>query len=151
MKKIIVAVLAAIALFAIIGACSAGGGDAPAPQGYAHAAAPAKPKKSAPKYTTAEKNAIGSAKDYLAFEGFSKAGLIHQLSSKYGSGYKHKDAVFAVAHIKVNWNKQAVRSAKDYLAVEHFSRAGLIHQLSSKYGDQYTHAQAVYGVNHVGL
>ena len=42
----------------------------------------------------------------------SRAGLIRQLSSKAADGYKRKDAVFAVNHIKVNWNKEAVQSAK---------------------------------------
>jgi hypothetical protein len=83
--------------------------------------------------------------------GFSRAGLIDQLSSSAGDGYTKADATFAVDHVHVNWNQQAVRSAKDYLAMSHFSRAGLIEQLSSSFGDGYTKAQAIYAVNHVGL
>ena len=81
----------------------------------------AKPK---PHLTAAQANAVGAAQDYLGFKGFSRAGLIDQLSSKAGDGYKLKDATFAVDHIKVDWNKEAVKSAKDYLDFTHFSRSG---------------------------
>jgi hypothetical protein len=114
-------------------------------------AEPTKKPKPAPSYTVSQEQAIGSAKDYLDFSAFSKAGLIKQLSSKYGDGFSNADATFAVNHITVNWNEQAVRSAKDYLSMSHFSRAGLIQQLHSKYGDGYTLAQATYAANHVGL
>lgn len=113
--------------------------------------APDKATKPAPSYTTGQEQAIGAAKDYLAYAAFSKAGLIDQLSSQYGEGFKRRDAVFAVNHIAVNWNQQAVKAAKEYLAYEHFSRAGLIDQLSSEYGDGFTRAQAVYAANHVGF
>jgi hypothetical protein len=101
--------------------------------------------------TTSQEQAIGSAKDYLSYQAFSRAGLIGQLSSKAGEGFSLADATFAVDHIQVNWNEQAAKSAKDYLSFEHFSRQGLIEQLESKSGDGYTHAQAVYGVNKAGL
>jgi hypothetical protein len=101
--------------------------------------------------TKSQEQAVGSAQDYLEFSGFSKAGLIDQLSSKAGDGFTKADATFAVNHITVNWNEQAVRSAKDYLSFSHFSRAGLIEQLSSKAGDGYTKAQATYAAGHVGL
>jgi hypothetical protein len=107
--------------------------------------------KPTPELTTAQEQAIGSAKDYLEFQPFSKAGLIEQLSSKAGEGFDRKDAVFAVNHIDVDWNHQAYLSAKSYLEFQHFSRAGLIEQLSSPAGEGFTHAQAVYGVNKVGL
>ena len=109
-------------------------------------AAPAKKQ-----YTVAQQNAIRSAQSYLAISGFSKAGLIEQLSSKAGDGFKKSDATFAVDHIKVDWNKEAVKSAKDYLKIGGFSRAGLIEQLSSKAGDKYTLSQAKYAADHVGL
>jgi hypothetical protein len=112
---------------------------------------PTKTSKPTPSFTVSQEQAIGSAKDYLNYSGFSRTGLIQQLSSKYGDGFKKADAIFAVNHITVNWNEQAVRSAKDYLSMSHFSRAGLIQQLSSKYGDGYTVAQATYAANHVGL
>jgi hypothetical protein len=60
--------------------------------------------------------------------------------------------VFAVDHIKVDWNQQAVLSAKGYLAMgTGFSRAGLIQQLTSTAGEQFTLAQATYAANKVGL
>lgn len=104
-----------------------------------------------PRYTVAQQQAIQSAQSYLDMEGFSRAGLIGQLTSNAGEGFRHADAVFAVNHIKVNWNEQAARSAKEYLSMTHFSRNGLITQLSSSAGSKFTHAQAVYGVNHAGL
>ena len=105
----------------------------------------------APEYTTAQENAIASAENYLDFSAFSKKGLIEQLSSEYGDGFKKADAIFAVNHIDVNWNKQAAKAAKNYLETMPFSRSGLIEQLESEFGDGYTHAQAVYGVNQTGL
>lgn len=107
--------------------------------------------KPAPSLTVAQEQAIGSAQSYLAMQGFSRRGLIQQLSSDAGEGFSVKDATFAVDYLKVNWNEQAVRSAKSYLEMQHFSRAGLIHQLESAYGEQFTHKQAVYGVNKAGL
>jgi hypothetical protein len=83
--------------------------------------------------------------------GFSRAGLIQQLSSKAGEGFKRADAVFAVNHIKVDWNKEAVESVKSYLEMSGFSRASLVQQLSSKAGEQFTLAQATYAANRVGL
>jgi type IV secretory pathway VirB10-like protein len=132
---------------------------APAPAAPKHTApapAPAAPKHTAPAaptYTAAEQNAIQAAQNYLSMDsGFSRAGLIQQLSSKYGSGFTTADATFAVDHIKVDWNQQAVLAAKNYLSMgTGFSRAGLIQQLSSKYGSQFTLAQATYAANKVGL
>ena len=101
--------------------------------------------------TRSQQQAVGSAKSYLRYSAFSRAGLIDQLSSRYGSGFRRADAVYAVNHIKVSWYAQAVRSAKSYLRYMHFSRAGLIRQLESRYGSKFTHGQAVYAVNRVGL
>jgi hypothetical protein len=114
---------------------------------------PAKPAHThtAPAMTVSQENALRTAKDYLSMEGFSRRGLIQQLSSKMGEGFPKADAVFAVNHLNVSWNKQAVRSGKDYLSMEGFSRSGLIDQLSSKMGEGFTHAQAVYAANHLGL
>ena len=96
-------------------------------------------------------NALREAKSYLKMTAFSKAGLIDQLSSKYGSGYSKADAVWAVNHLNVSWNKQAVRAAKSYLKMSPFSRNALIRQLSSKYGSQFTRSQALYAVNRMDL
>lgn len=104
-----------------------------------------------PTMTVSQANAVASAKQYLQTQAFSRAGLVKQLSSKYGEGFSKADAVYAVNHIKVNWNQEAVKSAKHYLSQQPFSRDGLIQQLESKYGESFTHAQAVYGVDHTGL
>jgi len=113
---------------------------------------PAKPKPAAPKYTLAQEQARLAAKDYLAMDsGFSRAGLIEQLSSTAGEGFKKSDATFAVNSLKVDWNKQAVLSAKGYLSMGGFSRSSLIDQLTSQYGEGFTLAQATYAANHVGL
>jgi hypothetical protein len=98
-----------------------------------------------PKLTAAQENAIESAESYLEFGAFSRQGLIDQLSSEYGEGFKRKDAEFAVDSLDVNWKKEAVESAESYLESGSFSLDGLIEQLESEYGDQFTHAQAVYG------
>lgn len=115
----------------------------------------AKPKPpaapAAPALTVSQSQAVGEAESYLEFSGFSRLGLIQQLSSDYGSGFSKADATFAVDHLKVDWNEQAVRSAKEYLNTQNFSRRGLIRQLSSAYGSQFTVAQATYAADKVGL
>ncbi|WP_297771920.1 Ltp family lipoprotein [uncultured Roseovarius sp.] len=100
---------------------------------------------SAQNLTGPQKNAVRSAKNYLSFSGFSRTGLIAQLSSPYGDGYNVADATAAVNSLSVEWNAQAVRSAKQYLEMMGFSCNGLIEQLSSDAGDKYTRSQATYG------
>lgn len=156
MKKFITTALAVAAAAATLSACNvdtstnAAGttSDYTASTTNTHTQAPA-----APKYTVAQENAIESARSYLAMgSGFSRAGLIEQLSSTSGDGFTRRLAVFAVNHIKVNWNQQAVLSAKAYLSEgTGFSRASLIDQLHASAGDGFTLAQATYAANHVGL
>jgi len=110
-----------------------------------------KAPKPKPKITKSQEQAIGAAQDYLDYSAFSRKGLIEQLSSDAGEGFPKADAIFAVDHIKVNWNEQAAKSAKEYLAYSHFSRKGLIEQLESDAGEGFTHSQAVYGVKKAGL
>ena len=95
-------------------------------------------------------NAIRSAKQYLSISGFSRDGLIQQLSSDAGDGYEIGDATFAVDSLNVDWNSQAVRSAKQYLSISGFSCDGLIEQLSSEAGDKYTLSQASFGAQQAG-
>jgi hypothetical protein len=101
--------------------------------------------------TAGQSNALRSAQSYLAFQAFSRLGLIDQLSSQYGDGYSKADATWAADHVHANWNAQAVKAGRDYLKMEGFSRSGLIDQLSSPYGDQFTVAQATYAADHLGL
>lgn len=95
-------------------------------------------------------NAVRSAKNYLQISGFSRNGLIQQLSSSAGDGYDVADATIAVDSLNVDWNEQAVRSANNYLEISGFSCKGLIQQLSSKAGDKYTTDQATYGAKQAG-
>lgn len=95
-------------------------------------------------------NAARNAQQYLDMTGFSRRGLIEQLSSDAGNGYNVADATAAVDSLKVDWNEQAVRSAKQYLDMTGFSCSGLIEQLSSDAGSKYTKAQARYGAEQAG-
>ncbi|MBH9537916.1 Ltp family lipoprotein [Novosphingopyxis sp. YJ-S2-01] len=103
-----------------------------------------------PSLTGPQRNAVRSANSYLALTGFSRAGLINQLSSDAGEGYDEADATVAVDSLNVDWNEQAVRSAKQYLDLTGFSCSGLIEQLSSSAGEKYTNSEARYGAEQAG-
>lgn len=105
---------------------------------------------SAQSLTNPQKNAVRSAASYLAMTGFSRDGLIQQLSSPYGSGYSVADATAAVDSMSVDWNVQAARSAEQYLTMMGFSCSGLIEQLSSSHGSMYSRSQATYGAQQAG-
>lgn len=100
--------------------------------------------------TGPQANAARSAEQYLAMTGFSRKGLIEQLSSDAGNGYDVADATAAVDSLSVDWNEQAARSAKQYLQMTGFSCSGLIEQLSSSSGSNYTESQARYGAEQAG-
>lgn len=100
--------------------------------------------------TRPQNNAARSAKQYIGISGFSRNGLINQLSSSAGDGYDIADATVAVDSLNIDWNKQAVRSAEQYLSISGFSCKGLINQLSSSAGDKYTVSQATHGAQQVG-
>jgi len=100
--------------------------------------------------TGPQNNAVRSAKQYLSMTGFSRDGLIHQLSSDAGDGYDISDATAAVDSLNNDWNQEAVKSAKEYLSMMGFSCKGLIEQLSSSAGDKYTVDQATYGAKQAG-
>lgn len=100
--------------------------------------------------TGPQNNAVRSAKEYLNISGFSRSGLIRQLSSNAGDGYDIADATVAVDSLNIDWDKQAIRSAKQYLSISGFSCKGLIRQLSSSAGDGYTESQATYGAQQAG-
>ncbi|MBQ8616331.1 MAG: Ltp family lipoprotein [Clostridia bacterium] len=95
--------------------------------------------------TTAEKNALQSAKDYLNVKAFSYDGLVKQLEF---SGYTHEQAVYGADNCGADWFEQAVKSGKEYLDVMAFSRDRLISQLEYS---GFTHEQAVYGADKNGL
>lgn len=100
--------------------------------------------------TASQNNAVRSARLYLDMQGFSRDGLIRQLSSDAGDGYELADATVAVDSLDVDWNKQAERSAKQYLSMMGFSCKRLIQQLSSRAGDSYTKDQATHGARAAG-
>jgi len=100
--------------------------------------------------TAPQRNALRSATDYLRLTGFSRQGLINQLSSNFGDRYSVEDATIAVDRLQVDWNAQAARSAQQYLAMSGFSCQGLISQLSSPYGENYTVEQATAGAKIAG-
>lgn len=102
------------------------------------------------KLTGPQRNAVRSAKSYLSMSGFSREGLIQQLSSSAGEGYDVGDATVAVDSLNVDWNENAVKSAKSYLSMSGFSCQGLIDQLSSSAGEKYTVEQATYGARQAG-
>jgi hypothetical protein len=108
---------------------------------------PAEKKK--PEMTSGQKNALESAQNYLDMSGFSKAGLIQQLSSSAGDDFSKADATFAANHAGADWRKEAVESAQSYLDMTSFSKAGLVEQLSSSAGSKFTPAQARYAASKV--
>lgn len=100
-----------------------------------------------PELTKAQRNARRSAESYIELTGFSRKGLITQLSQF--DGYSKADATKAVDSLNLDYKKQAVRTARSYLDLTGFSRKGLTTQLSQF--DYYTKTQAEYAVNKVGL
>lgn len=100
--------------------------------------------------TGPQRNARRNATEFLSMTGFSREGLIEQLSSEYGSGYAVADATAAVDSLDVDWNEQAVRSAQSFLEMTGFSCNGLIEQLSADAGSKFTRAQAEYGAAQAG-
>ncbi|WP_084176189.1 Ltp family lipoprotein [Brevundimonas bacteroides] len=141
---------AVLAGAAMLASCGAEGPstEATSASGPAEAASPPEPE--GPRLTGPQRNAVRSAEQYLSMTGFSRAGLIAQLSSDYGDRYSVEDATVAVDSLDADWNENAARSAAQYLSMSGFSCAGLIDQLSSSAGDRYTPEQARYGAEKAG-
>lgn len=91
--------------------------------------------------TLGEKNALASAKQYLAIMAFSYDGLVEQLEYE---GYSNSEAVYAANNCGADWNEQAKIMAQNYMSIMPFSKEGLIEQLEF---EGFTHEQAVNGVN----
>lgn len=151
-----------IVLVAIVSYCSGRNDDAdqfdgaksaptllPAPDAPP-APAPVEAGEPANTLTGPQNNAARSAAQYIDMTGFSRDGLIDQLSSDAGNGYSVPDATAAVDSLNIDWNEQAVRSAKQYLEMTGFSCKGLIDQLSSDAGSKYTKSQATHGAQQAG-
>jgi hypothetical protein len=99
--------------------------------------------------TDAEEQAVDAAQDYLSEgQGFSKEGLLQQLTSSAGNGFSNSDADFAIHYLNPNWDAQAVDSANGYLSEgQGFSEKGLLQQLTSDAGSGFTRTQAEYAIN----
>lgn len=97
-----------------------------------------------PVLTLAQRNAVGKAKDYLDFSGFSRAGLIKQLEFE---GYSTEDATFAADTIGADWNAEAAEKAGDYMSMSSFSRQGLYDQLAF---EEFTAEQIEFALAAVG-
>ena len=61
--------------------------------------------------TAAQQAAVSAARSYLGLSGFSRQGLIDQLSSEYGDKFLVEDATAAVDSLDVDWNAEATESA----------------------------------------
>jgi|GEM_PF-288163 len=107
-------------------------------------------KSSPPALTGPQKNAVRAAQSYLSISGFSRDGLIAQLSSPAGNGFDVTDATIAVDSMNIDWKQEAVKSAKQYLQLMGFSCQGLIQQLSSRAGNKYTVEEAQFGAKQAG-
>jgi len=157
--------LAALAIVAVaalgLTACSAGqatrtpsadaGVSSAPPEDTAAPEPPAPQEPDAPSLTPSQEAAVRAAESYLQFKGFSRQGLIDQLSSEFADQFPVEDATIAVDSLDVDWNEQAVRSAESYLDLMGFSCQGLIDQLSSEFADKFTVEQATYAAQQVGL
>ncbi len=171
-KRVWFIVLCIIVLIAIIGAIAGGGDDESADvnknnateaesmvedneEAIEDAAEVAEPDASdlTADYSMEERNCYQAALNYLDFMGFSKKGLIEQLSSEYGDNYPQETAEKVVNDLDeaglVDWEKQAERSAQNYLDTMSFSKDELINQLCSDAGDQYTREEAEAAVEAV--
>lgn len=150
--------IAALVTGAVIGAMSGSFSSAPtsssASIGTPAASRPVSvstPAAPESRLTRSQQNAVRQATSYLNMSGFSRKGLIDQLSSEYGSKFPIEDATVAVDSLDVDWNAQAERSATQYLNMSGFSCDGLIQQLSSAAGSKYTVAEATYAANKAGI
>lgn len=115
--------------------------------------APATTAPAGPTMSVPHEQAVESAKGYLTMgQGFSRYGLLQQLTSSSGEGMARPDALFAIGFLHPNWDRQAVESAKGYLKMgEGFSRSSLFQQLTSTSGEGFTPAQANFALRKVGM
>lgn len=97
-----------------------------------------------PVLTMGQEQAVKKGESYLQLMGFSRSGLIEQLTFE---GFAVEDATFAADHIAPDWNAEAAEKAESYIDLMAFSREGLIEQLMFEGFDQ---AQAEFGATSVG-
>ena len=116
-------------------------------QAEAEAAAKAEAEREAKEAAASmsQRQAIGTAEDYLDYTAFSRKGLIEQLEYE---GFSNADATYAVDSIEVDWQEQAVKMAQNYLDYSTFSRSGLIEQLVY---EGFSNDMASYAASQVGF
>jgi hypothetical protein len=151
-RAVIVAlVLGSLALVSMgADSCSEGGGGSDdSERNTSQQSQSEKPAAEEPEMTSGQENALQVAQDYIDLSGFSKAGLIDQLSSPAGEGFSEADATFAANNVDADWNAEAVEAAEAYLDLGGMSKSALIDQLSSSAGDKFTPAQAEYAADKV--
>jgi hypothetical protein len=146
-QGVVTGLIGLVVIAGTLGGCSASELGTTTSTVDSHVEKPAAPEK--PKMTRGQENALASAKNYLDMSGFSRVGLIQQLSSSAGEGFSKADATFAVNHAGADWNAEAVEAAKSYLESTPMSKQALIEQLSSSAGENFTLAQARYAANKV--
>ncbi|WP_055679894.1 Ltp family lipoprotein [Secundilactobacillus kimchicus] len=94
-------------------------------------------------------SALNKAQTYSDTMHLSKKGLYRQLTSSSGEAFEKKPALYAVNHVKANWNENALAKAKDYQDQQSLSPARIKTQLTSSVGKQFTESQANYAVQHL--
>ena len=89
------------------------------------------------------KQAKEKAKEYMAFQSFSKKGLKEQLEFE---GFSSEAAEWAVENYNADWSSQACAKAREYLEFQSFSKQGLKDQLIF---EGFTEEEAQYAVDNV--
>lgn len=146
-RNILIAIVAIVAAIIVLSMATAKPDVTPGNQqqnfeGSAPVAASQPAKKSEPKATESQKQALRAAEGYQAFMFYSYEGLQSQLVTF--DKFSKADAKYAVDHLDVNWNEQATKQAQRYLQSTGFSKAGLERQLVVF--DKFTKAQAKQAV-----
>lgn len=99
------------------------------------------------------KDAYTDALIYVDMTGYSRQGLIDQLTSEWGNGYSVEDATKAVdaleANGEVDWNEQAVKAALNYIESMSYSEKTTLEELQSEYSGKFTKEQAEYAIKHI--
>ena len=94
--------------------------------------------------TLGEINALGDAKDYLDYSGFSEKSLKEQLEYE---GYSSDEITYAIENCGADWKAECAETAQQYLDYSHFSRQELREQLEY---EGFTNEQIDYALTAVG-
>lgn len=94
--------------------------------------------------TIGERNAVGSAKNYIRMMGFSYSRLVEQLEYE---GYSTVEAEYGADNCGANWNEECAESAENYLSIMPYSRQELQDQLEY---EGYSSSQISYALAAVG-